>query len=380
MWSQVPKEPEQAEPENTVSTQTDEAGRINLPTSFEELSAQVKELQSSCAELKAKCAKLEGDNSCHIREQRVIEERLKETILDEDSFRDDDEKVLFYTGLTNWKILFVVFSFVQSHIAAAGHTSLSPFQQLLLTLMRLRLSLSVQDLGYRFGIHKSTVCRIFSSILAVLFVRLKFLIVWPSRDVLRKTLPMDFRKHCPKCVVIIDCFEIFIDRPTDLLARAQTYSSYKHHNTIKYLIRITPQGSVSFISEGWGGRVSDKHLTQNCRLLDNLLPGDTVLADRGFDIKESIGLYCATLVMPAFTKGKKQLSGIEVEQTRSIANVRIHVERVIGNLRQKYSFLSTTQPIDHLICKPGESSTTLDKIVTVCCSLTNLCNSVVPLD
>ena len=97
MWSQVPKEPEQAEPENTVSTQMDEVGRINLPA-FEELSVQVKELQSSCAELKAKCAKLEGDNSCHIREQRVIEERLKETILDEDSFRDD-EKVLFYTGL-----------------------------------------------------------------------------------------------------------------------------------------------------------------------------------------------------------------------------------------------------------------------------------------
>ena len=129
---------------------------------------------------------------------------------------------------------------------------------------------------------------------------------------------------------------------------------------------------------GGGGRVSDKHLTQNSGLLNNLLPGDTVLADRGFDIKESVGLYCATLVLPAFTKGKRQLSGIEVEQTRKIANVRIHVERVIGNLRQKYSFLGTTQPIDHSVCKAGEGSTTLDKIVTVCCSLTNLCNSVVP--
>ena len=376
----MPEEPEQAKPECTVSTQTDEACRLNLSASFQEVSAQVKHLQSSCEVLKSKCARLEGDNSCHVRERKVIEERLKETMLDEDSFRDNDVKVLFYTGLTNWNILFIVFSFVQSHIAAAGHTSLSPFQQLLLTLMRLRLSLSVQDLGYRFAIHKSTVSRIFSSVLDVLFVRLKYLIIWPSQDVLIKTLPMDFRKHCPKCVVIIDCFEIFIDRPTDLLARAQTYSSYKHHNTVKYLIGITPQGSVSFISEGWGGRVSDKHLTQNSGLLDHLLPGNTVLADRGFDIKESVGLYCATLVMPAFTKGKKQLSGIEVEQTRNIANVRIHVERVIGNLRQKYSFLSSTQPIDHLICKPGESSTTLDKIVTVCCSLTNLCNSVVPLD
>ena len=150
------------------------------------------------------------------------------------------------------------------------------------------------------------------------------------REVLRKTLPMDFRKkNCPNCVVIIDCFEIFIDRSSDLLARAQTYSSYKHHNTVKFLIGITPQGSVSFISDGWGGRVSDKHITENSNFLSNLIPGDTILADRGFDIKDSLGLYSATVTLPAFTKGKKQLEGIDVEQTRTIANVRIDVERVI---------------------------------------------------
>ena len=45
-----------------------------------------------------------------------------------------------------------------------------------------------------------------------------------------------------------------------------------------------------------------------------------------------MGFYCARVRIPSFTKGKKQLSGIEVEQTRHIANVRIHVERVIGVL------------------------------------------------
>ena len=66
--------------------------------------------------------------------------------------------------------------------------------------------------------------------------------------------------------VIIDCFEVFIERPTNLLTRAQTFSSYKHHNTIKILIGIThtPQGTVCFVSEAWGGCTFDKYLTENC--------------------------------------------------------------------------------------------------------------------
>ena len=51
------------------------------------------------------------------------------------------------------------------------------------------------------------------------------------------------------------------------------------------------------------GGVSDKYLTENSGLLNNLLPGDTVLADCGFDIKDSVGLYWVTL--PVFTKGNK---------------------------------------------------------------------------
>ena len=72
-----------------------------------------------------------------------------------------------------------------------------------------------------------------------------------------------------------------MDLPTNLIARAQTYSSYKHHNTVKYLIGIPPQGTVSFISNGWGGRTGNKFLTEHSTFLDNLIPGDMVLADRG---------------------------------------------------------------------------------------------------
>ena len=102
---------------------------------------------------------------------------------------------------------------------------------------------------------------------------------------------------------------------------------------MKFLIGISPQGSVTFISKAWGGRVRDKHLTENCGLLQNLLPGDYVLANRGFDIQDSCALYCAEVKLPAFTRGKKQLSAINVENNRRIASVRIHVERVITSTK-----------------------------------------------
>ena len=62
------------------------------------------------------------------------------------------------------------------------------------------------------------------------------------------------------------------------------------------------------------------------------------MADRGLNISETLG-----------TLGKKQLSPEDVELTRRIANVRRNVERVIGSIKQKYSLLDRTLPIDFLL-------------------------------
>ncbi len=68
------------------------------------------------------------------------------------------------------------------------------------------------------------------------------------------------------------------------------------------------------------------------------------------------------------------------ENTRSIANVRIHVERVIGVVRQKYRLLTGTLPLEYAVKKKEEKTPYIDKIVRVCCALCNVCDSVVPLD
>ncbi|KAK2561957.1 hypothetical protein P5673_015384 [Acropora cervicornis] len=215
--------------------------------------------------------------------------------------------------------------------------------------------------------------------------RLSPLVSWPDRERLWRTMPVSFQYAFGKQVtVIIDCFEVFIERPTNLLARAQTFSNYKHHNTIKILIGITPQGTICFVSEAWGGRTSDKYLTENCGFLENLLPGDMVMADRGFTICESVGLKQAKLVIPAFTKGKSQLHPVDVERTRGIASVRIHVERVIGLLRQKYTILEGPLPTDFLSSNRSGTSNAktpmIDQIIRVCSALVNLCPPIIPFD
>ena len=79
-----------------------------------------------------------------------------------------------------------------------------------------------------------------------------------------------------------------------------------------------------------------------------------------------MGLYAARLQIPSFTKGKPQLSALDIETTRSLANVRIHVERVIGAVRQKYTILGhSVVPIQYLMSEDAEPCL-LDKIAVVC--------------
>ena len=103
------------------------------------------------------------------------------------------------------------------------------------------------------------------------------------------------------------------------------------------LIGISPSGIITFVSKLYAGSISDKELTRCSGIMDLLQPGDSVMANRGFDIQDDLALRGVRLNISPFLKGKSQLSESELVETR-IASVRIHVEQAMERIKNFHIF------------------------------------------
>jgi len=73
------------------------------------------------------------------------------------------------------------------------------------------------------------------------------------------------------------------------------------------------------------------------------------------------------------------LSAKEVQDSRELAVIRIHVKRLIGVIKQKYTILERTLPIN-FIKADGADISIADKVMVICCALVNLSEPIVPLN
>ena len=112
---------------------------------------------------------------------------------------------------------------------------LTPTQKLLLVLMRLCQNFPQGDLAVRFNIDQSSVSRILNQWIPLLRAQLKALIRWPQSLIGPTEPPYNL---LPNAVGIIDGTEIFIQRPSNLETQKSSFSDYKSHNTVKYLVGI----------------------------------------------------------------------------------------------------------------------------------------------
>lgn len=194
----------------------------------------------------------------------------------------------------------------------------------------------------RFLVSQSQLSRIFTTWIYLLEKELSLLSPFPSRNIIAQTLPAQFA-HFPNIRAIIDCTEIFIQRASSFTAQNLTFSSYKHHNTVKFLIAITPTGAICFVSKAWGGRASDRYIVEHSEFLTYLQEGDLIVADKGFNIGDILAKRKAYLNIPPYLKSK-QFSAKEIAAAKKIARVRIHVERAIGRVKQ-YHLLDSVIPL-----------------------------------
>ena len=136
-----------------------------------------------------------------------------------------------------------------------------------LTLVRLRVTIPEKVLADNFKISVAEVSRIFVTWLDLIYSRLVQLPTWVSKNTVQKTMPECFREKYPLTRVIIDCTEIFIERPSCFRAQSGIYSSYKSHNTAKRSNRHRSTWSCYLCFRTVWGHCSDKAIVEDCGIL-----------------------------------------------------------------------------------------------------------------
>ncbi len=310
---------------------------------------------------------------------------LRKRILSFDNISNYRDLVKFYTGFEDATAFMELADYLADHAkklpywkgkrtpdnvnysasrcAKSGRPSnMADTNKLFLVLVRLRVGFPVVEMSRIFGIALSQVSCIFTKWICFLYHELRELFPIPEVDIIRSTTPECFSNY-PDTSLLIDCTEIQVQKPFALHAQREMFSTYKHYNTVKFLVAATPVGLVCFVSSVYGGVASDKEIVQESGFLTALEPGHSIMADKGFQIADLMPAGIHLNIPPKFMKKRDgQMPESDVFVTREIASEHVHIERVIRRIK-------TYRILDHTL--PLTLRDIINQIVTVCALLTN---------
>jgi len=240
--------------------------------------------------------------------------------------------------------------------------SISLEDQLLLTLTKLTMNCKDADLGLRFGISRPSVSNIFNTMIYALYELLYegiMDVTFPSQIKYKGSLPSSFEDF-RSARASVDAVEISQDIPHGLDSQARTYSSYKSRHTVKAVTAVAPNGTITYCSTLYPGSTSDVAIIRHCKILQKFVPGDVILADKGFTVHDQLPSGVHLNLLP-FLTDKKQFTAQEAKIYK-IARARIHVEHANEKIKN----------FDILRHIPAIYRPLSTKIFRVCCCLVNL--------
>jgi len=280
--------------------------------------------------------------------------------------KDDDALICHYTGLPNNGTFRSLLGFSSRFVVQVSSwtiTGVSSEDQLLITLMKLRQNYTHKHLAFLFNICPATVSTITSMWIDILhellFVGIMLCAGIPSRNKNMLNMPKAFDTF-PAARITIDCTEIqcAVSR-SSMSEQSATFSHYKQRNTLKGLIGVSPNAAITFVSELHAGSTSDKQIVVHSNILQQMEPGDLILADKGFLLHDIVPQGVTVSIPPFLTT--QQFTREQVAETTRIARARIHVERAIQRLKM-YNILSFV---------PASYRRKVTKIFQLCACLAN---------
>ena len=75
-------------------------------------------------------------------------------------------------------------------------------------------------------------------------------------------------------------------------------------NSFKVFTGVAPNGALTYISKLYPGSISDKEFVQQSGFLKHFVPGDLILADKGFLIQDNVPKGVAVNIPPFLEHGK----------------------------------------------------------------------------
>lgn len=128
-------------------------------------------------------------------------------------------------------------------------------------------------------------------------------------------------------------------------------------------------GWITFVSQLYPGRISDKEIVDESNFCQLIEAGDQYLADKGFKIYDLIAVRGGSLYIPRKRfSASDQFTENQCFDTMSIAVVRIHVERAIKRIKTWHIFNQVL---------PLSTYGSINQIWTVCTLRVNFQNPII---